>query len=70
VFEVADAPDAEDTLSRVGRADVVVSDVVLPGGVSGSDFCRKGCQAKSGHQSAVYVGLHRGRYQKQLIPNV
>ena len=41
MFEAVDAPGAEDTLSRVGRADVVVSDVVLPGGVSGSDFVGK-----------------------------
>ena len=38
VFEAADAHAAEATLSHVGRVDVVLSDIVLPGGVSGPDF--------------------------------
>jgi CheY-like chemotaxis protein len=41
VFEAADAQAAETTLTRVGRVDVVLSDIVLPGGVSGPDFAEK-----------------------------
>ena len=60
VFEAAGAHDAEVTLSRVGCVDVVVSDVVLPGGVSGPDFVEKAVKQNPGTRVLFMSGYTAG----------
>ncbi len=60
VFEAADADAAETTLSRIGRVDVVLSDVVLPGGVSGPEFVAKAVAQNPGTRVLFMSGYTAG----------
>lgn len=69
VFEAADAHDAEVTLARVGRVDVVLSDVVLPGGVSGPDFVEKAVKKNPGTRVLFMSGYTAGATKNNGLLN-
>ena len=52
VVEAWDARSARSALAGEVRVDLVLSDVVLPGGTSGPDFCR---EAASGHPKLKFL---------------
>jgi len=69
VFEAADANAAETTLSRVGRVDVVLSDVVLPGGVSGPEFAEKAVRQNPGTRVLFMSGYTAGATKNNGLLN-
>jgi len=69
VFEAADAHDAAVTLSRVGRVDVVVSDVVLPGGVSGPEFVAEAIKQNPGTRVLFMSGYTAGATKNNGLLN-
>ena len=48
VIDVADAAAAHEALARAPRVDLVLSDVVLPGGTSGPEFVEEACARHPG----------------------
>jgi PAS domain S-box-containing protein len=75
VVEAADGPSAVHILEGRGRVDLLFTDVVLPGGLTGADVARRACELRPEIKVLFTTGyarnaiIHHGRLDKgvQLI---
>ncbi|MDF0663651.1 MULTISPECIES: ATP-binding protein [unclassified Rhizobium] len=76
VLEAKDGPAALQALSSYGKADLIFSDVVLPGGMSGADVVAKARETNPTQKALFTTGysrnaiVHHGRLDKgvHLLP--
>ena len=65
VLEAPDGPSALEVLRRGDKVDLVFTDLIMPGGLSGREVAIRAREMKPGIKSSAHLGICRGAYARR-----